>query len=325
MIPAIAHFIWFGRTFPWLNGVAIRSAAEVGGFERVIVHHADPLEGTPGHALGSQSPSVEWRPLDPDAVFAALGTRGAALAALFAQLEAPAARANMTRAAILASEGGVYLDTDTVTVRALSDLRARAGAFCGVEHVVFPATTVRARSPLTQLRALAKTTRRDVYRRRSEGWRSFRAIEHRFATAENNAILASAPGHPFIEALIDGMLAVPVERQLVRFALGTHLLQDVVARYAGDGLEVHAPPAFYPLGPEISQHWFRDGTAAVVDELVQPETRVVHWYASVRTNAIVPTVDAAWVRAHADRVAIAALCERYAGGAQPRADLSGLR
>lgn len=315
MIPAVAHFIWFGRAFPWLNGVAIRSAAERGGFERVVVHHADPLEGTPGYGLACDAPNVEWRPLDPPSVFASLGARGDALAALFAKLDAPAARANMVRAAVLASEGGVYLDTDTITVRSLSDLRARAGAFCGVEHVVFPATTMRARSPLPRIRALGKTAIRDIYRRRSGGWRAFRAVEHRFATAENNAVLASEPGHPFVHALLDGMLAVPVERQRVRFALGTHLLQEVVGAYAGDGLEVHAPAAFYPLGPEISQHWFREGTAADVNELVQTETRVVHWYASVRTKTIVPQVDAQWVRARADRVALAALCAVWVGEA----------
>ncbi len=312
MIPGTAHLIWFGTSFPWLNGAAIVSAAEHGGFERVVVHHADPLDGTPGYTLAAGDARVEWRPLDPHQVFSRLGARGQALASLFDRLQAPAARANMVRAAILADEGGVYLDTDTVTVRSLDDLRTRAGAFCGVEHVVFPATTVRNRSPLTQLRALSKTARRDLYRRRAGGWRRFRSIEHEFATAENNAILASEPGHPFIESLIDGMLSVPPDRQLVRFALGTHLLQDVVARYNGPGLEVHAPPAFYPLGPELSQHWFRAGTAVNLAEMVLPETRVVHWYASVRTKAIVPTVDAAWVRSRASDVALAALVAPYA-------------
>lgn len=307
MIPANAHFIWFGTSFPWLHGAAVCTAAAHGGFDRVVVHHADPIDDTPGVRLCQDAPGVELRPLDAHAVFARLGARGERLAALFDRLDAPAARANMVRAAILASEGGVYLDTDTVTVRSLTPLRERAGAFCGVEHVVFPATTVRARSPLTQLGALAKTTMRDVYRRRAGGWRAFRGIEHRFATAENNAILASEAEHPFIEALIDGMLAVPPERQLVRFALGTHLLQDVVARYDGPGLEVHAPPAFYPLGPELSQHWFRDGTAADLHEILLPDTRVVHWYASVRTREVAPHVDAAWVKAHRERVALAAL------------------
>ncbi|MFT4702701.1 MAG: hypothetical protein ACI81R_000387 [Bradymonadia bacterium] len=308
MIPATAHFIWFGPRFDWLYGVALLSAAERGGFERVVVHCEQSLEGTAGHTLAAGDARIEWRPLVAPDIFSRLGARGDALHALFQQLEAPAARANMVRAAILGGEGGVYLDTDVITMRHMDDLRSRYGAFCGVEHVVFPATTVRSRSLLTRAGALVKTFRRDLYRRRDGGWRDIRRHEHTFAAAANNAVLASEPGHPFIESLIDGMLAVPPERQLKRFALGTHLLQDVVHRYDGDGLGVLAPPVFYPLGPEISQHWFREGTAAHVDELVLPETRGVHWYASVRTREIVPLVDADWVRANEDSVALAALC-----------------
>ena len=43
MIPPIGHFIWYGPDFPWVHLLALRSAATVGGLERVILHHSDDL------------------------------------------------------------------------------------------------------------------------------------------------------------------------------------------------------------------------------------------------------------------------------------------
>ena len=58
---------------------------------------------------------------------------------------------------------------------------------------------------------------------------------------------------------------------------------------------MHPPKVFYPLGPEISEHWFRDYDRADPAEIVCKETVGVHWYASVRTAGIVPAIDPAQV------------------------------
>ena len=103
------------------------------------------------------------------------------------------------------------------------------------------------------------------------------------------------------------------QRQLVRYALGTHLLQEVVAAHAGDAaLVVHPPPVFFPLSPEISEHWFRKtGSKPRLYEILRPETRVVHWYASVRTKSVVPLVDPDYVRAHAGSQPFSALAQQF--------------
>jgi hypothetical protein len=54
----------------------------------------------------------------------------------------------------------------------------------------------------------------------------------------------------------------------------------VVGRYARDDLTIQEPHVFYPLPPEISEHWFRIGRSVRLDAVLLPETRVVHWYAS---------------------------------------------
>ncbi len=310
MIPPVAHFLWFGPELPWVYALALRSAAARGGFERVVLHHEDDLGRSPGFVDLAGRPSVETRRLDPERV-AASAPRGGALVDLLRRLRAPAARANLVRAALLAAEGGVYLDLDTVTVASLAPLRAEASFFCGLERLVFPGELKRSRSPARWSAALARTALRDLCRRAPEGWRHFRRIEPFYPRAANNAVLGAEPGHPLLAELLERMAAMPPALQTVRFALGTHLLQAVVQGAEGTaaarGLRVYEPPVFYPLGPEISEHWFRFTPRPRPDEALLPETRVVHWYASVRTRGVVERIDPAYVRANAHRQLFSAL------------------
>ena len=305
-IPPIAHFVWLGPDLPWVYRLAIRSAAARGGFERVVLHHEPALRDGDAWVELAQVDGVELRTLDPEAILSS-APRGDELAAIYPQLDHAAARANVLRAAILHAEGGVYLDTDTVTIRSLEPLMAEAGAFCGEEHVVYPASVRRSRNPLVRVPALLRSVARDALREAPGGWRAFRHVERFYPTAVNNAVLASAPGHAFIRTLLEAMTDVPPDRRLRRFSLGTHLLQQTVAEYRGPGLRVHPPPVFYPLGPEISSHWFRTVDEPRLDDVLHPTTHVVHWYASVRTRDIVPRIDPAYVRARARHELFSAL------------------
>lgn len=310
MVPSVAHFIWFGRSFPYIYGLALRSASAWGGLRRVVLHHADPIDGEPGVALALEDPAVTLRPLDPEALLARAGQTlaagsvgdgelsGAALVALFRRLTAPAARANLVRAALLYVDGGVYLDTDTVTVRPMAPL-LKAGAFCGEEPLCLPGWLVRSRNPARYAQAGFLLALRDGLRRLPRGYRLFGRVEPLYFRGANNAVLGAAPGHPLLAAMLRSALAMEPRRQTVRYALGTHLLESEVARYAGEDLVVHPPAVFYPLGPELSQHWFRRYARVEPAEVLLPETRVVHWYASVRTRRVVPRVDAGYVASHA--------------------------
>lgn len=310
MVPAVAHFIWYGPRFWWTNALAIRSAVARGGFERVVLHHDHDLSAVPAFAELSTLEGFESKRLVPSAIFERTGNLAAALTALHDELDKPNARANMIRAAILATEGGVYLDTDTITVASLTPLRS-AAAFCGQERVVLPAAVVRDRRPSVVAHSLLLMAVRDVCRRWPTGWRWFRKIEDRYPLAVNNAVLGARPGHPLVSGLLRAMVELPVERRQVPYALGTHLLQDEVAGYAGDDVVVHDPSVFFPLGPEVSEHWFRLRPEVPLDEVMYADTRVVHWYASVRTKHLLPKIDSAYVRAHADRQLFSALARPF--------------
>jgi len=311
MIPARAHLIWFGRRLPWAHALAAVSAARRGGFSRVVLHHADELEPGPGPEALRAEPRIEIRRLDPLAVFARLGPLAAPLGEVYAELAAPAAKANVLRAAILAAEGGVYLDADTVTVRPFDDLR-RAEAFCGLERLALPFRVRRSRNPLVWAAAGVKLLVRDLLRRLPAGDRAFRRVARWYPAAPNNAVLGAERGHPFVVELLCRMIECPRERRRRRYALGTHLLGETVAEARRAEVVVHPPPRFYPLPPEISEHWFRVGRPRTLDEVLPPETVAVHWYASVRTARIVPRIDPAYVRAHAERQLFSALALPFA-------------
>ena len=50
--------------------------------------------------------------------------------------------------------------------------------------------------------------------------------------------------------------------------------------------------------------------------MLRPSTRVVHWYASVKTKHLVPRIDEAYVEEHASTQLFSALARRY-GGLEP--------
>ncbi|MGF1510328.1 MAG: glycosyltransferase [Myxococcota bacterium] len=309
MIPPFAHFIWFGPRFPWVNAWAIRSAVVRGGFDRVVLHHDSDLGGqAPFDELLGLS-KFEARQLRPRELFEVAGARRDALIQIYDSLEKPNARANMVRAAILAREGGVYLDTDTITVRSLDALR-RASGFCGEERVVLPVRELTDRRAHQILKRWALMGLREVCRRQSGGWRSFRRFEAWYPTAVNNAVLGAEAQHPFILRLLSAMAEVPEPRRRMSYALGTHLLQQQLSSHeesaSREGWVIHPPPVFYPIGPEVSQHWFRLN-GVYLKEILTDETTVVHWYQSVRTKDLVRGIDPDYVRAHADRQMFSAL------------------
>lgn len=316
LIPNDAHFIWFGDDLPWIRFLSIPSALALGGFERGVLHYEAGLERSPIFGELEKLPSLERRVLEPAAILeAAPEPGGGRLVDVYRALEAPAARANVLRAAILHAEGGVYLDLDTITVRDLSPLRSRCGAFYGVEHLVYPAGARESERVADRTAAYLRRNARKAMRLWSRGWRGFRAIERFYPMAANNAVLGAEPGHPLVRRLLEAMIELPPDRRGVQFALGTHLLQRVTAAAREPDLEVLPPPAFYPLGPEISEHWFRERRRMpALRDVVVPETLVVHWYASVRTRHLMPIVDEAWVRAHADTQLFSRLAQALLDG-----------
>lgn len=311
MIPNQAHFIWLGREFPWVHALALRSAAVRGGFSRVVLHHDADLSSSAAWRDLKKHTRIEMKKIDYHAIFSPLGTSGTRMQKLFYRLTSPAAKANVLRVALLATSGGVYLDTDTITLRTFGPL-LNDRCFCGSERIALPSSFKRSKQTSKWAKAGFKLVARDLCRRLPRGWRSFKRIERFYSLELNNAVLGAEPGNPFFQRLIEQMVTMPKEDQSVRYALGPHLLQSEIAHGSEQDLRVHPPAVFYPLPPEISEHWFRPLSGGTIDELVAPQTVAVHWYASVRTKNVTPLIDAAYVRAHATTIPFCKLARPYA-------------
>lgn len=220
---------------------------------------------------------------------------GHALEALYRRVDSPVMRTDILRAAILYLHGGVYLDTDTITTATLRPL-LDARQFVGSEFIVWPHAVRTSRSPAVWAVHLTLDLLRKLLRWMPHGWKLFRRIEGLYFRGINNAVMGAEPHSRLFAEYLHAMLALPPARQTQPYALGPDLLQVVVDRYGQDDLIVQAPRVFYPLPPEISEHWFRISRGVALDAVLSAETRVVHWYASVRTRSRVAQITPDYVR-----------------------------
>ncbi|MEM9691807.1 MAG: glycosyltransferase [Myxococcota bacterium] len=308
-IPDTAHFIWFGDALPWVYELALRSCAARSGLGTIVFHHDGRLEASRLADLETIV-GLETSRIEPGSLFErAYPGLAPRLHDRFRRLDKPNAWANMVRAAILSAEGGIYLDQDTLTLRSLRPL-LDDGAFCGEEPVAWPEEVVRRRRIGPKAKALGLDALRAACSLVPGGWLAFRPFEGLYARAANNAVLGARPRHPFFQRLLEAMVELPEARMRRPFALGTHLLQQELKR-GREGVVVHPAEVFFPLGPAISRHYFQLTRRAWVERVITPQTRVVHWYASVATKRLLPRIDAAFILEHADRMPFCALARPF--------------
>jgi len=307
MIPATAHFIWFGTKLPYIYTLAVRSACLAGGFDRVKLHADPALLADPHVAALRDLPAFSLEPLVPGAVLEACALPG--LLARYERLKQPAGKANVVRLALLDAEGGVYLDTDTLTVKPIPPLLT-ADAFVGEEILVRPYWVARSGSKLEQGKKHLRGLVRKACTLLPHGYRAFSPLSRLFLRGVNNAVMGARPKAPLVRGLLEGILEVPEDQLLTRYRLGTHLLQETLRAHPERAV-VHPPEVFYPLGPELSRHWFVDHGVSNLPRVVTEATIIVHWYASVKTDRVVAAATPEWIRAHADSQLFSHLAMRF--------------
>jgi hypothetical protein len=299
-IPARVHFCWIGARLPWAYVFAVLSAAERGGLPEVILNHTDVLDDCAETRALTTAAGVTLRRIDPIACLTETGDAlglGGGLAVLYGRIASPVMRADILRAAILFQQGGIYLDLDTITVASLTPLLDTT-QFLGCEYIVWPHSVRASRSPARWARSLTLDLLRKSMRNTADGWKGFRRIERLYYRGLNNAVMGATPNSPFFRCYLKAMLTVTPERLLEAYALGPDLLQSMVGGGQMGDLVIHDPSVFYPLPPEISEHWFRSGNTIRLDAVLSDETRVVHWYASVRTKSRIAEITPAYIGEH---------------------------
>lgn len=315
-IPAKLHFCWIGPSLPWAYAFAVLSAAERSELPEIILHHTDVLEdGREIQAL-KQEKRVQLSQIEPITFLtktaACLGLDDL-LVKLYQRLDSPVMRSDVLRAAILYMQGGIYADLDTITVSSLLPLTA-GPTFVGSEFIVWPRSVRTSRSVLLLGRHLVLDLMRKLCRSVPDGWRLFKRLEPFYSLGINNAVMGAEARSPLLAAYLRAMVELPRERQSQPYALGPHLLGDTVAQDKSDTLVIQEPHVFYPLAPEISEHWFRTVRNVSLAQALPPETCIVHWYASVRTRSKIATIDPRYITNNQGSQLYSALVSSCIGG-----------
>lgn len=296
MIPETIHFVWSGKSFPYPFSLAVKSAVARHPGWKVVLHVGDEPRGVP--AWEAILPSVEVRREDPEAVLARVPRFGQKLVELHRAVPPtyPAGRSNLVRLAVLASEGGWYLDFDTLCAAPLDSV-ANSGAVIGEEWVwrhdqervekgfsprmlpsvaAFGISWCGARTGLLRPGGKTESVLRRIWGRREL----------------NNAVIGAEPGHPWILRLLE--LACGRDPS-IRFALGPALVNLGWSDPGGAELPLRASTeVFYQFPPSQTSRYF---SAPRRD--LPPGAVVLHWCSSNHRD-LVRRMDPAWVRDHAD-------------------------
>lgn len=240
-------------------------------------------------------------------------SRWDAMLRLWSELGAPAARSNVVRLLILYNEGGIYLDTDTLTLRPLTELRRDPG-FCGLEHILWSKQRLKKTRPYFWTLGPALSAIRWACGHAERGYALVRPQLRFYDQAANNAVLGFVAGHPLLDRAFARMATLDPSESTRRYRLGTHLLQELLATAAADGLATrrYPPSYFYPLGPVVSRHYFYDraDVASVTAKLIPSDAHVLHWYASV---ADLKRLDEQYIASHRHKSVYAHLCAPLLG------------
>jgi hypothetical protein len=316
VIPNDYHFVWFGPNFPFANALAIRSLAQTTRPRVINLHLSHEIEGQPHYDALLRDVAVNVRRIDFDGLVAGMdGVDRAGLRAAYGALASEnrfAALSDVMRYALLWREGGCYLDLDTITVRDLRPLLTNPG-FCGRELILVPARAARRRRILSRLRTGPLTLARYVCAHTRQGVRWFKRIARLFSSSVNGAVLGLPAGHVLAHQALQHIprLWPTVARR--RPAIGPDLLQDLLddPRIAAE-VAVFEPRYFYPLGPTMAAHFFRDhpDVARLEREVVSEDTYVVHWY-NDRMTSRAQLVDPDSVRANAGRQLFSRIAARF--------------
>jgi hypothetical protein len=298
-IPNQFHFVWDDNFFPYAAYLAIRSVALHCKPDRIFLFKTPQLNDVPNFVrLRREVDCLE--PVDIDLPGwldqAGLPCTQQLLDAnrFLKERNYYGSVSDLLRSLTLYLRGGIYLDTDTLTLRDMDPLR-KHGAFLAEEHILVSSKVFKRNSRWRYFRTGPLTLARNLCMRFAYGVRLFQMISPLYVRVVHNATMGFRPGHPLMR---DTLLAI-AERYLDRPkrypVLGPDTLQDLIVENTYDDLTVLPPRCFSPLGPTMTFQYFHRYRKKTLDTMtkwiVKPDTFAIHWSKNGTIAKSVPQCD----------------------------------
>jgi hypothetical protein len=285
-IPNQLHFVWDDNFFPYSAYLAIRSAALCARPDRILLYKTPALDGVPNfERLRREVDCLQPVNIDLPGWLAQ-----AALPCTQQLLDAHrflqernyyGSVSDLLRTLNLYLRGGIYLDTDVLTLRNLAPLR-RHGAFLAEEHILVSSKVWKRNSRWRYLWTGPLTAARHLCMRFAHGVRAFQLISPLYTRVVHNAVMGCRPGHPLMRDALLRIAERYPDRPKRYPLLGPDTLQDLIEEKTYDDLAVLPPHCFSPLGPTMTFQYFhlrkRRGTLEKLETwIVRPDTFAIHW------------------------------------------------
>jgi hypothetical protein len=299
-IPNQFHFVWDDSFLPYAAYLAIRSAAMSARPERIFLHKTPELDEAPNYKrLCREIPCLHPVNIDLGGWLEQTGlpcTRDLLDAHRFLkQHNFYGSISDMLRAIVLYLHGGIYLDTDVLTLREMSPLRQH-GAFLAEEHILVSSTVWKRNSHWRYLWTGPLTLARDLCSRFAGGIRVFQGISGLFTRAVHNATMGCRPRHPLMRDILLRIAERYPDRPQRYPLLGPDACQDLISENRYDDLAILPPRCFSPLGPTMTIQYFHSRrtskTLARLERwLIKPDTYAIHWSNNGTRSRYLPQSD----------------------------------
>ncbi|HEY5282922.1 MAG TPA: glycosyltransferase [Polyangia bacterium] len=298
-IPNQFHFVWDDNFFPYSAYLAIRSVAMHAKPERIFLFKTPELDDVPNFKRLRR----EVECLEPVNIDLPGWLEQAGLPCTQQLLDANrflkerkyhGSVSDLLRSLNLYLRGGIYLDTDTLTLRDMDPLRVH-GAFLAEERILVSSKVWKRNSRWRYFRTAPLTLARDLCTHFAYGVRVFQAIAPLYVRVVHNAVMGFRPGHPLMrDALL--CIAERYPHRPERYPLlGPDTLQDLIAEKTYEDVVVLPPHCFSPLGPTMTTQYFRAHGEKALQRMskwiVEPDTYAIHWSNNGTIAKAIPQCD----------------------------------